>query len=52
MNVVCVNNPEEPLANDGLFEKLYSAFLALTKKYVDFTSSSFLAWKPNDVLIP
>ena len=30
-NVVCLNAPFEPVTYDGLFEKLYSPFLALTK---------------------
>ena len=29
---------------------MYSPFLALTKKNVDLTASSFLAWKPSDAL--
>ena len=38
-------SPADPVEKLGLFEKLYSPFLTLTKKWVEVIASSFLAAK-------
>ena len=46
INDDCAKSPSDPVTNDGLLEKLYSAFLTRTKKCVLVISSEFLAKNP------